>query len=76
MKGMGIKQNILNFQCPFKSLYLEKKTHYPIPILALNVLVYICEVKKRCRKKCLNKLAFAADSLNIYEPDKFHTQLS
>ena len=32
--------------CPFKRMYLEKKKHFPVPILVLNVLVYIFEVKK------------------------------
>ena len=70
MKGIKIKQNILNFQdltwavhskaCIAKK---KKQTHYPIPILVLNVLVYIFEVKKRCKKKSLNKLPLTADSL-------------
>ena len=38
-------------------------THNLIPSLVLNVLVYLFEVKKRCKKKSLNKLPLAADSL-------------
>ena len=49
--------------CLFKSLYLEKKTHYPISNLFLFVLLYIVEAKKGCKEKSLNILSFAADLL-------------
>ena len=53
MKQTKIKQNSVNFQienrlCLFKSLYLEKKKHYPISNLFLMVLLYIVEAKKGC----------------------------
>ena len=50
--------------CLFKSLYLEKKTHYPISNLFLIVLLYIVEAKKGCKKKSLNILSLAAYLLN------------
>ena len=56
MKGMKIKQNSVNFAklkigLSFKSLYIEKNTHYPISDLYLNVFLYIFEAKKGCKKK-------------------------
>ena len=62
MKGMEIRQNILNFQIVLKKCAVHSKVciakknnkkHYPtrIPILALNVFLYIFEVKKGCKKK-------------------------
>ena len=40
-----------------------KKTHYPISNLFLNVLLYIVEAKKGCKKFFLNILSLAADLL-------------
>ena len=51
--------------CLFKSLYLEKKPHYPISNLFLNVLLYIIEAKKGCKRKSLNILSLEADLLKV-----------
>ena len=55
MKGMEIKQSILKIEnrlSILKPLSRKKKNpHHPIPILVLNVLVYIFEVKQVCKKK-------------------------
>ena len=63
---MEIKQNILNFQDLKKAVNskncISKKTF--IPILVLNALVYIFKMKKKCKKKSLNKLLLATDSFN------------
>ena len=57
MKGKEIEQNILTFHDLKKTARAirkpvsRKKQHYPIPILVLIVLIYIFEVKKRCKKQ-------------------------
>ena len=56
MKQTKIKQNSVKFSnlkigCLFKSLYLEKKKHYPISNLFLIVLLYIFAATKGCKKK-------------------------
>ena len=58
--------------CLFKSLYLEKNTHYPISNLFLIVLLYIVEAKNGYKKKGLNTLSLAADLLNAKLLRKFH----
>ena len=40
IKQISIKILRLNIGYPFESLYLEKKKHYPLTILVLNVLYF------------------------------------
>ena len=54
----------LEIGCPYESLYLEKKTHYPKFDLVLNVLLCIFDANKGCKKKSLKKFSLAADLLN------------
>ena len=61
MKGMKIKHNSENFQNLQKPIF-EKDTHYSILDLDLDVLLYILDAKKGC-KKSLNKLSLATDLL-------------
>ena len=53
----------LKIGCPFESLYLEKKPHYPILDLVLKVLLCIFDAKKGCKKNFFNKFSLAADLL-------------
>ena len=55
MKGIKIKQSSVNFQIENslsiqKPVSREKKQHYPILDLVLNVLLYIFDAKKGCKK--------------------------
>ena len=44
----------------------KSTTHYPIPAFFLNVLLNIFKAKKICKKKSLDKLILAADSLKTH----------